>query len=280
LSPEFGRVIQVRNARGDRAFSLTAQLQKHFPGGKELSVSYTHTAARDLLSATEDGLDANLDAMILDGSLEHRRLASSAWGPPHRVTLLATADLPLHFRLTMFYEGVSGGPFTYRVDGDANGDGYSGDDAVYVPADAAPGGDIELVIGDDQGQLVPAPASEYDELNRFIEQEGCLRQQRGRVLRRNTCRNSWSTYTDARFSRIFPAAQGRSIELTLDVFNLLHLLDKDWGLIRGVDDTPLFQLVGYDQAAGRGIYRLLPRTRQAVIDGSQWRLQLGARVTF
>ena len=280
LSPAFGRVVQVRNAHGDRAFSVTAQLQKHFAGGEELSAAYTYTAARDLLSATEDGLDANLDAVILNGSLEHRRLASSAWGPPHRVTLLTTADLPLHFRLTLVYEGSSGAPFTYRVDGDANGDGYWSNDAVYVPADAAPGGDIELVVEDDQGQLVAAPASEYAELKRFIEQERCLRDQRGRVLRRNSCRNPWGTSTDARFSRLFPAAHGRSLELALDVFNLAHLIDKDWGLIRGVDDTPLLQLVGYDPAAGRGVYRRLPRTRQAVIDGSRWRMQLGARFTF
>jgi hypothetical protein len=218
--------------------------------------------------------------VILDGRLGHRRLASSAWGPPHRITVLSTADLPLHFRLTLFYEGTSGVPFTYRVDGDANGDGYWSNDAVYVPVQVAPGGDIKLVVDDDQGQLVPAPASEYAELERFIEQERCLRDQRGRVLRRNSCRNPWGTYTDARLSRILPAAHGRSLELTLDLFNLQHLIDKDWGLIRGSDDTPLLQLVGYDPGAGRGIYRRLPRTRRAVLDGSQWRMQLGARLTF
>jgi hypothetical protein len=280
LSLAFGRVTQVRNARGDRALSVTAQLQKHFPGGKEVSASYSYTRARDRLSATEDGLDGNLDAVILDGTLEHRRLAPSAWGAPHRVTLLVTADLPLHFRVALFYEGIAGAPFTYRVDGDANGDGYWSNDAVYVPVTAEPGGDIALVAEDDQGQLVPAPESEYAALNRFIESEPCLRRQRGRVLRRNSCRNPWGSYTEARFSRIFPAAHGRSLELALDVFNLLHLLDRDWGLIRGADDTPLLQLAGYDPAGGRGTYRRLERVTGAVIDGTQWRMQLGARVMF
>jgi hypothetical protein len=280
LSPAFGRVVQVGNGHGDRAFSVTAQLQRHFAGGKELSVSYTYTTARDRLSATEDGLDGNLDGVILDGSPEERRLAPSAWSQPHRVTLLAMADLPLHIRLTLFYEGASGGAFTYRVDGDANGDGYPGNDAVYVPADATPGRDIRLVVEDGQGGLVPAPAAEYAALSRFIEGERCLRGQRGRVLRRNSCRNPWGSHTEARLSRVFPGARGHSLELTLDVFNLLHLLDRDWGLIRGVDDTPLLQLVGYDATAGRGIYRRLGRTTRTVIDGSQWRMQLGARYSF
>ena len=33
-SPAFGRVTQVRSAQGDRSFSLTAQIQKHFSGGR------------------------------------------------------------------------------------------------------------------------------------------------------------------------------------------------------------------------------------------------------
>ncbi len=279
-SPAFGRVTQVRNARGDRSFAFTAQLQKHFPGGQELGASYTFTSARDLLSATEDGLDGNLDAVTLDGSLERRRLASSAWSIPHRVTLLLTADLPLHFRLTLFYQGASGSPFTYRVEGDANADGY-GNDAIYVPTDAASGGDIRLVVDDDQGLPVAAPASEYAELGRFIGQQGCLRSQRGRVMRRNSCRNPWTNSTDARFSRLFPTIRGQSLELTLDVFNLFHLLNGGWGLIRGVDDTPLLQLVGYDSAGGRGIYRLLrPAPDAADFAGSRWRMQVGARYTF
>jgi hypothetical protein len=279
-SAAFGRVTQVRNASGDRSFSVTAQLQKHFPAGKELSLSYTYTTARDLLSATEDGLDGNLDVVTLDGSLERRRLAPSAWSVPHRLTLLATADLPLRFRLTLIYQGGSGGPFDYRVDGDANADGYV-NDAVYVPARAVPGGDISLVVDDIEGQPVPAPASEYAELNRFIEGQACLREQRGRVLRRNSCRNAWDGQTDGRISRVFQTRSGRSLELALDIFNLPHLIDGDWGVHRGIDDTALLQLAGYDLAEGRGVYRFL-RRRPAAGDfgGSRWRMQLGARLMF
>jgi hypothetical protein len=278
-SPAFGRVTQVRSARGDRSFSFTAQLQKHFSGGQELGASYTYTSARDLLSATEGNLDGNLDG-VLDGSLENRRLAPSAWSVPHRITLLATADLPLHFRLTLFYQGSSGEPFTYRVEGDANADGY-GNDAMYVPVNSVPGGDIQLVIDDDQGLPVPAPASVYAELDRFIEQQGCLRAQRGHLMRRNSCRNLWTNSADARFSRVFPMTTGKSFEVTLDVFNLPHLLNGGWGLNRGLDEAPLLALAGYDAAAGRGVYRFMARSPRAVdFGGARWQMLLGARYTF
>jgi hypothetical protein len=279
-SDDFGRVVQVRNSRGDRSVSFTAQLQKHFGDGRELSASYTYTAARDLLSATEDGLDANLDAVSLDGSLERRRRAASAWSIPHRVLLLATAHLPLRFHLTLLYEGSSGGPFTWGVEGDANADGYA-DDPVYVPAHPVSGGDVSLVVEDAGGQLLPADQSVYAELAKVIDEQSCLRTQRGRLLRRNSCRNPWTSRTDARFSRLFAAGGSRSLELTLDVFNLLHLLDADWGVIHGVDDSRLLRLVRYDPAAQRGIYQFLPRApRAADTESSRWRMQLGARLSL
>ena len=75
--------------------------------------------------------------------------------------------------------------------------------------------------------------------------------------------------------------QGQSLELTLDVFNLLRLLGTDWGAVRSVDGTGLLQLVGYDAALGRGIYTTqIPRRRALDADASRWRMQLGARYSF
>ena len=57
------------------------------------------------------------------------------------MTLVGTTDLPLGFRLGLIYIGMSGAPFTYVVQGDANADGFwpfgdPSNDVVYVPKDA------------------------------------------------------------------------------------------------------------------------------------------------
>jgi hypothetical protein len=220
-----------------------------------------------------------LNGVASDGSLETRRLATSDWSVPHRVTLLASANLPLGVRLTLFYDGASGGAYNYVVDGDANADGFGGD-PLYVPADVRPGGDVSLVT-ETPGGWVAAPATDYQQLDGFIEGERCLQASRGRLIRRNTCRNPWVNHTEARFSKLFPTQGGQSLELIAEVFNLLHLLDSDWGLVRGIDGTGLLRLVGYDAGLGRGIYTLqIPRRRALDVDASRWRMQLGARYTF
>jgi hypothetical protein len=145
-----------------------------------------------------------------------------------------------------------------------------------------PGGDVALV--DING--VPAAAAEYATLARYIETESCLQRSRGALQRRNTCRNPWRTQLDARLAKAVAVPARRTLELTLDVFNLLHLLDGDWGLVRrtadfGLEEVPLFRLVGFDPANQRGIYQLRPPDRRHVDqDASRWRMQIGARLAF
>ena len=78
-----------------------------------------------------------------------------------------------------------------------------------------------------------------------------------------------------------PGPGGRTLELGLDLFNVLHLIDTNWGLIRRVDDTPLLVLTGYDATAGHGIYRFVRRAPAAAnYADSRWRMQLNARLAF
>ena len=66
---------------------------------------------------------------------------------------------------------------------------------------------------------------------------------------------------------------------------MLNFLDSDWGLIRQTlvagkgNAVPLLELVGYDAAEGRGVYRLLPVSRRVDL-GARWGLQLGGTVFF
>jgi hypothetical protein len=270
--PTYGRVTEMRNSSGDRAFSGTAQLQKRFGDGAEVTLAYTYTDARDRLAGNCFRIDCNLDFEPLDGTLNDRRLTVSSFESRHKVTIGAVADLPLRFRLGVFYNGYLGYPYTYTVAGDVNADGLDVNDAVYLPKDAA---DVSLVD--------PEQWASFDTL---IRSQPCLAEQRGHVMRRNSCRGGWATLLDARVSRLLGLGRGQSVELTMDLFNALNFFDRDWGIQRTFALFPqmqpqILERTGYDQAKQRGIYNFLPPDRRARDnEATRWRMQLGARYAF
>src|SRR5260370_18525721 len=210
----------------------------------------------------------NLQNTPLDGTLDDRRLGTSAFEIPHRGAVGVVVALADRVQVSLLYGGASGTPFTYVVQGDANADGIGSggmlNDIVYVPQDSS---DIALAT----------PAA-WGTLNRFIESEPCLRRQRSRIAERNSCRNPWFGTLNARVTKAFPTVSGQSLELTADVYNLLNLISRQWGQSRVTtpeERVPMLRLVGYDARAGRGIYRLhRPGGLQIQHLASRWQSEL------
>ncbi len=265
-------VIRNSNASGDRSTSLTVQLQKRFGQGIEFAASYTYTHVLDIRSFTSDITSSNYRFGVLDGTVASPNLRTSFFDRPHKVTMSGTVDAPFDSRFSLTYNGLSGTPFTYVVNGDINADGFSGNDAVYVPRNAT--------------EISGLSAAQFTTLDAFINGEGCLKNNRGRILPRNACRNPWQNFFNARISKVVPTLGGQSVEITADMLNVLNFLNSSWGLIRVTgqnEETNLIRLTGYDAVNQRGTYALnLPIKNQVTVNslGSRWVFQLGARYAF
>jgi hypothetical protein len=283
LSPAFDAVTEITNGSGNRAYTLVLQLRKRFRSTAEVVGAYTYTNARDRTDSPGLTGRGNLGLSVLDGTWENPRLSTSLWSRSHKVTVFTTANLPLGMNLGLAYLGLSGAPLTYIVNGDANADGFDNlgagrfNDAVYVPRDAD---DITL-----------APGEQFELLDQYIEQEPCLREHRGELLRRNSCREPWSGRLDARLSERVPGLRSHILEVVADFFNVLNMIDHNWGQVRRtVEDfggssvgnrIGLLELVGYDAVRSRGVYRILtPGRRVLDIDATRWRVQLSLRYLF
>ena len=272
--PTLGAVVRVSDGSGDHSFALSGQLRKQFGDRAEVSALYAHTRAWDRMSLVNFQARPNLQNTPLDGTLDDRRLGTSAFEIPHRVELAALVRLPYRMQLSLLYAGASGTPFTYVVQGDANADGIGSggmlNDIVYVPRDSL---DIAL-----------ANPADWGTLDRFIESEPCLRRQRGRIAARNSCRNPWFGTLNARVTKALPTISGQSLELTADVYNVLNLINRQWGQSRVTTPeirAPMLRLVGYDASAGRGIYRpQLPGLHQIQDLASRWQMELSVRYVF
>ena len=214
-------------------------------------------------------------ALPLAGEMDQRFRRISAFDRPHKVAISGSVNAPFKTRVSLFYTGQSGNPYTYMIVGDANADGITTNDIAYIPRDA---NDITL-------SGTPADqATKFATLDAYINDQACLHDNRGKVMERNTCRNPWQSFLDGRIGKVIPTVSGQSLELTLDVFNLLSLVGSDWGTIRSTtafETANLFRLTGYDAANNRGIYDLsLPQKDRVSVNATRWKMQLGAKYTF
>jgi hypothetical protein len=157
----------------------------------------------------------------------------------------------------------------------------------YVPRDIS---DINLTV-----PTGSTAQNEWDRLNAYIASEPCLRDQRGRIMERGSCRNPWTKFVDLRLAKIIPTMSGQRMEVTADVFNFLNLLNKNWGINRQTNNFEqvtnwlTMSATAYDtrgtatQADDRGVYTVpatLPALNRAVVGSSRWRIQLGGKYTF
>jgi outer membrane receptor protein involved in Fe transport len=278
-----GAAVLHSNTPLGRTFLGSVQLQKSFSSGVEFSVGYTYSDSKDAISLTSSQAFSNFQFAVVDGPLESRNLRTSFFHVPHKVTVSGTVDLPYRTALSITYIGRSGDPYSWLVNGDANADGVNGNDLPFIPADP--------------GQITLADPTQYDALDAFIESQDCLQENRGRIMERNSCQNPWQNYLNARLAATIPTIGAQGLELSLDLFNVLNFIDRDWGLYKQVSEFeggPRFlNAAGYDAANDRPTYRFAapsiiettvfgenPSGAQSGVNRSRWTMQVGARYHF
>lgn len=179
----------------------------------------------------------------------------------------------------LFYNGISGRPFSYIVQGDVNGDSRSDNDLAYIPRDQS---DIILVTSTG----APAPQSDYDALFAFINSDDYLSKNKGKFAERNGAHSAWESQIDLRITQDVGSIMGHKAELTFDVLNFGNLLNHDWGWVRQASEQVALvnfhsvQPTGAD--AGRPRYRWTSVTDPRIASSSlsRWTAQFGIRYTF
>jgi len=192
--------------------------------------------------------------------------------------------------MSFFYVGGSGFPYTYvaggaQSRGDLNADGATGNDPIYIPRTAFD--TAEIVFAGTPAEVAAQQAA----LDRFVDGASCLRDQRGAIMSRNSCRAPWMHLTNVAIRQTFPGVRDHSWAAELQVFNLLNLLNPSWGrielptgtVIATTNQIPLLSQVG--QTAGRNpqpIYQFdstLRRYDERNLD-TYYQIQLALRYNF
>lgn len=291
-------VFELLNTNNNYSYNVTASLQKLIGEDLRLTGAYTYSKAKDVQSFTSSRATSNWRFGRMNaGDQLVDNATTSSFDRTHKVTLSGTYTLPFSedfpTDISLIYIGNSGLPFTYISGGfsgrgDLNADGIVFNDPLYV-----------INGPNDPGMKWSSPedAQAYDAL---IAAQPCLADQRGQITERNVCRNPWQNFLDMSISQGFPEfSGGQRIKLELGVYNVLNLLNSDWGVIKtaggGVFDSHAIAFVsGQDDVTGDPEFVYLgPEAnpdegitlKDALYDAngdprSSWQLQLQLRYEF
>ncbi len=297
--PSFsGGVYELLNTSNNFSYSLTGQLQRRFGASLLLRAGYTYSHAEDVQSFTSSRAISNWrNSRTLSGLDTDDEATTGSFDRPHRLSLGATWIAPWEkytTEVSFSYTGQSGQPYTYIAGGgsnrgDLNADGTNTNDPIYIPTGV---GDPNLQFADimDGAVVEVSAAAQAAAFDEFISGEPCLSEQRGQIMERNSCRNPWQTFLDMSVRQSLPPMNGHELTLEVGIFNLLNLLDSDWGKVKTIGGTVFYsddplQMVDFDEGTNRPVFQFDPanldnRYQVTSALGNSYQVQMGLRYAF
>lgn len=225
-------------------YSVTPTLRKRFGANVDLNASYTYTRSFEVQAFTSDVALSNWRfGREYSGREDANDLTTSSYELRHRVQLFGTLSSPWRrfpTDLSFEYQGNTGQPITYVATGDLNGDGFDQNDPIYIPRNATDPNEIRIVsLQNGPGTTFNANSNPYvlnanaaQSFENFIQGNKCLRDQRGKIMTRNSCFNPWQNLLNVSLRQTLPEYRGNRVTAQLDVFNFLNLVNSNWGVNR------------------------------------------------
>jgi hypothetical protein len=245
LNSQYSNIYFLTNTKQGYRYNLTAQISKvtnnirlgvHSLLNLNWSAAYTYGMSKDVSNGIRNSFQSNYELnpsvnpqnpglAYSNFDLRHRIVASIAsnwvWSE-HNTTSLA-----------FFYAGQSGNPYSLIYTSTPFGNS-SNASLPYIPADQ---NDIHLADYTRSNGAVYTAAQQWTDLDNFVKSDNYLSKHRGEYAARNALRTPWNHELDMKLMHEFKFNGSKSLQVSLDVFNVLNLLNNDWGHITFVTNV-------------------------------------------
>ena len=286
---------------GSKAYyaSLSFQLNKSFDFGLNLNASYTLQKAKSYTEGIGDQVTSaynNYRNSI--HAVNDNETGYATYVAPNRFLLSATYKLKESKNVTntfgLVYDAYQYGylgaysysRYSYIFNSNVNNDPSAPGNLIYVPASRQ-----ELNNWDfkDNGKVngeVYTADMQRDDFWTFIEQDDYLKNRKGQYSERGGAKMPWHHQLDFKYLRSMSLNWGKTkhtLQLGLDIENLLNFLCKDWGLYKQITGNTLLT---YDAKNNQYTYNLVDGQRHTstsqnyLSTASTYRIQFTIRYLF
>ncbi len=290
--------IVMKNQSVGRAWNIGATLERRFRSGFHAKVGYDYGESKNTVDPGSIALGSWQNVAITHDP-NNPALAFSSFSPGSRVfgTVSYGRDWFKFGRTTisLFWNRQTIGNVSYTFGADANGDGNTANDLIYIHKDQSEMNFQQYTQAATTGTN-PHPAVTYTAAEQaaawdaYIEQDPYLSKHRGEYAQRNGLFLPKVTRVDLALSQDLHTLVGgkrNSLVMRVDFLNFSNLLNKNWGISQRVINTqplinPSADSQGRMQYRLRNInYELMNTTfEKTAFTTDVWRLQVMLQYLF
>ena len=285
----------ITNA-GDGAYyySITASLGKKFDFGLDLNASYTFSHARSYGDGIGDQVTSAYSTNRYSvGAINDEELGYGTYVSPHRLLISANyrKEYAKNFATTvgLVYDGMNSGfvgtyrysRYSYTLGSNVIGD-RGANNLIFVPESRAALDKWNFDdVTDKNGNVTSSASAQKDAFWAYIQQDSYLKNRTGQYAERGGATMPWHHQLDFKFMQDFYVKAGKyrnTLQLGVDIENVLNLINKNWGLYKQVNNM---YLLTYNAKTDAYTFPQLDETYKNYRDyNSTYRIQFSVRYIF
>ncbi|WKK58565.1 carboxypeptidase regulatory-like domain-containing protein [Sphingobacterium sp. BN32] len=272
VSNKLGRALELTSLGKVNHYAVVLDATYQYFKDGAINASYTWNDTKD--NTSFNGNVANTATLVQPVVDDPRNLSSITYSDNqfrHKLVVYGTAPTFYGFQFGFRFSGVAGSRYTLRAGGNINGDFVSSDNDLAFIFDPNGANTPEGIKKGIQGILDNPDAAQ--------SMKDLLTKYSGRMSERNAGINDFFGTVDLRLAKNVRFYKTHSIELSMDVFNFMNMLNKEWGVNHALGNQALYKVDGFDQAKKQYNYSVNSVGAKG-FSGNPFQAQFGVRYSF
>lgn len=261
INNNFGRVLELVSYGKVNQFSFVIDTSYRYWKDGEITASYTWSDIKDNTSYNGNVANSATLSTMIQSDPRDLRMTYSDNQFRNKVVIYGNSPTIAGFTLGIRYSGIGGTRFSATTGGNINGDFVDSNDLAFIFPNLT-----KSILDDPQvGQALKDYINEYN----------------GRIAERNGGKNGFYGVWDVRVAKKIKFDKVGAFELSVDIFNVANLLNKEWGVNKSYSNTSLYKVTKFNKDTMQYEYTknvsgggLVPLT------GNPYQIQIGAKYTF
>ncbi|WP_077415812.1 TonB-dependent receptor [Chryseobacterium sp. JV274] len=261
INNNFGRVLELASDGKVNQFSFVIDTSYRYWKDGEITASYTWSDIKDNTSYNGNVANSATLSTMIQSDPRDLRMTYSDNQFRNKVVIYGNSPTIAGFTLGIRYSGIGGTRFSATTGGNINGDFVDSNDLAFIFPNLT-----KSILDDPQvGQALKDYINEYN----------------GKIAERNGGKNGFYGVWDVRVAKKIKLDKVGAFELSVDIFNVANLLNKEWGVNNSYTNTSLYKVTRFNKDTMQYEYaKNVSGGGLVPMSGNPYQIQIGAKYSF